>query len=63
MPQKSSILADGVLSSTLAKDTFREEYNGSAADKQPLLAQGNDIEWELGMNRLFQGATVSGIIV
>ena len=64
MPQKSSTIFGGILSSSQAEEGAREEYNGSAVEEQePLIAQGSDIEWKLGMNRLFQGATVSGVIV
>lgn len=64
MPHKSSTIFGGILSSSLAEEATREGYNGSTVEEQqPLIAQGNDIEWKLGMNRLLQGATVSGIIV
>lgn len=63
MPQKSPTTSDGIVSSSLATDATREEYNGSIVEEQPLLAHGNDIEWKLGMNRLLQGATMSGILV
>lgn len=51
-----SITTAGTLSPSQA-----EGSNGEG--RQPLLARGNDIEWETGMNRLLQGAIGSGIFV
>lgn len=64
MPHKSSTLFVDILSSSPVEEATGEGYNGSTVEEQqPLIAQGNDIEWKLGMNRLLQGATVSAIIV
>lgn len=64
MPHKSLTIFGGILSSDPVEEATGEEYNGSTVEEQqPLIAQGNDIEWKLGMNRLLQGATVSAIIV
>ncbi|PGH19534.1 hypothetical protein AJ80_03869 [Polytolypa hystricis UAMH7299] len=63
IPCEFSSTPSGILSSsTAAEEPLREKHNGTTVEEQqPLLARGNYIKWKVGMNRLVQGATVSGI--
>jgi uncharacterized oligopeptide transporter (OPT) family protein len=63
MPEKSSATSGGILSSSSLENAAGEEYSADTFEEQPLLAQGRGIKWEVGMNRLLQGATVSGDFV